>query len=233
MSMISPTTSRNDSGYDGSIRSILLRQGSESSTTSANSSTSQLRRLSWDIPPHPRASQSKDSLCWSKGTGGSSTVRYNIVPRRSKSVKFLGDLLDKVGLGSLNSSGQNKSPGSVNSADEEKETRRRKRSRSQRRRDRATSDPFFDPSLLTSLPMPVGADPFETRAEQNQYKLDWLFIRGAAAPPPAVPRQAPPLCFNDLVQREVYDKGMHKPLIGRRCSKGYECSECAASWFSE
>ena len=155
-------------------------------------------------------------------------VTYKIETRQSRSGRVIGGLLDRVGLGGLNPCSEKITFIPVSSTELEADARKRKkRSRSKRHNGPGSTDPYTEPFLPEDLYIPPGMKPLDYRMAAISHKLDWLAWKNAAAPPPAKP-QAPKLCFNDLVQRDVYDKGMHKPLIGRRCSKEYECSLCAA-----
>jgi hypothetical protein len=205
-----------------SIRSILLRQGSESSTASTNSSTIQLR---FYLPPHPRETLSslEDPYCRTKGDGPT-MVSYSIISRRT----LIGGLLDKINLGGFSSDMNSLSP--IPAATGESSTHRHRSrdsrlKRSESRRFRDAKDVYSEP-FMPDDPIPDGMKPLDYRMEQIQNKLDWLFIKQAATPPPAKP-QTPKMTFADMVQRDIYDKGMHKPLIGRMCAEQSQCSECA------
>jgi len=206
--------------YNGSLRSILLRQ---TSSTSTDSSHGQLPKLSFYVPPHPRhakPAQEEDVFAWSKGNGGPRMITYEVVPRQSTARKVFGKVLKTVGLGRFHGTGDRYDLVPIPAS----ERRRSKNSDSGSKPKKTPSSIYSKPFISDDLEIPLGVNPVDYRMKQVSRKLDWLYYQQAAAPPPR--KQEPKLCFNEIVQRDIYDKGLCPPLVGRRCQKGYECSLC-------
>jgi hypothetical protein len=217
-----PTSFASSLDYDGSLRSILLRH---TSNTSTDSSYSHLPKLSFHVPPHPRhakpAREEEDKFTWSKGDGGPRMITYEVVSRQSTARKAFGKVLQTVGLSRFHSIGDRVDLVSIPAS----RRRRSKESDSGAKPKKSKPSSLYSkPFISDDLEIPPGVNPVDYRMKQVSRKLDWLYYQQAAAPPPR--KQEPKLSFNEIVQRDVYDRRLCPPLVGRRCQKGYECGLC-------
>jgi len=216
-----PTSFAGSLDKNGSLRSILLRHTSNLST---ESSYSQIPKLSFHVPPHPRHAepvQEEDEFTWSKGDGGPRMVTYEVVSRQSKTRKAFGKVLQTVGLSRFHSAGDRFDLVPIPAS---KKGRSKKANSGSKTKQSKPSSLYSKPFISDDLEIPSGVNPVDYRMKQVSRKLDWLYYQQAAAPPPR--KQEPKLSFNEIVQRDIYDKGLCPPLVGRRCQKGYECGLC-------
>jgi hypothetical protein len=211
-----------------SVRSILLRQGSDWSTTSTDSSKSRVR---FHLDPHPReawmAEREAERKSQSKTKGNGHL--HEAVPRQGAGRRFLG----LIGISGLYA--RRKASNDIPVLDEREILAKRQRAherRERRRRARSAKDVKRE-RFTPNDPVPLDVRPYEYRRDQIIHKTEMLLWEGAwvRSRTPA-PRK---LSFNEMVQRDVIDKGhlpRMKPRVcgqdhwAERCSLDYDCDRC-------